>query len=42
MLCLYGKTKRVLVVVYSEERVYVKVGQWKLLFAFLIYFIKKM
>ena len=36
-----GREKRVLVVVYSEERVYVKVGQWKLLCAFLIHFILK-
>ena len=35
------REKRVLAVVYSEERVYVKVGQWKILFAFLIHFIKK-
>ena len=34
-----GREKRVLVVVYSEERVYVKVGQWKLLFVFPIHFI---
>ena len=33
------REKRVLAVVYSEERVYVKVGQWKLLFVFLIHFI---
>ena len=34
------REKRVLAVVYSEERVCVKVGEWKVLFVFLIHFMQ--